>query len=207
MHTTHLVHGLHCTARDDPYCAASLQIFNIWIEPVVQVSVRTERNKVVLEADNCRIRGCESVERLKLDERFCMRFVTKLTWRTDAPESPAASSSGLPVQAASSSSSSSQGGLAGMFSKGGSSSQVVQLPDGEIVGDAKLDVWSEVLQSFRFIPRSIQESTCNAIMHGLVSSLLPLFMRQLAADYGRWATDEAYRAARAARSKPLTGSR
>jgi hypothetical protein len=51
----------------------------------------------------------------------------------------------------------------------------------------------------------MMESTCNAVMRGLVSSLLPLFMRQLAADYGKWATDEAYRAERAARSKPLVG--
>lgn len=177
-----------------------LQIFNLWIEPVVQVSVRTESNRVVLEADNCRIRGCEAVERLKLDERFCMRFVTKLTWRVDAPAA-AAGSSGQPEQATSSVSSSS---LAGMFSRS-SSSQVAQLPEGEIVGDAKLDVWSETLPPFNLMPRAMMESTCNAVMRGLVSSLLPLFMRQLAADYGKWATDEAYRAERAARSKPLVG--
>ncbi len=177
-----------------------LQIFNLWIEPVVQVSVRTESNRVVLEADNCRIRGCEAVERLKLDERFCMRFVTKLTWRVDAPAAAAGSSS-QPEQATRSVSSSS---LAGMFSRGGSS-QVALLPEGEILGDAKLDVWSETLPPFNLMPRSMMESTCNAVMRGLVSSLLPLFMRQLAADYGKWATDEAYRAERAARSKPLVG--
>jgi hypothetical protein len=40
-------------------------------------------------------------------------------------------------------------------------------------------------------------------MSGLVNTLLPLFMRRLAADYKKWSEDPAYRAHRAASRKPL----
>lgn len=48
------------------------------------------------------------------------------------------------------------------------------------------------------------QATCNAIMSGLVRTLLPMFVRDLGKDYVKWATTPEYRAARAARSKPLT---
>eukprot|EP00775_Hariotina_reticulata_P004128 gene4128-4374_t len=47
---------------------------------------------------------------------------------------------------------------------------------------------------------SVLESSCNSVLTGLVNSLLPWFMRQLAADYQKWAADAGYRAARQARS-------
>lgn len=40
-------------------------------------------------------------------------------------------------------------------------------------------------------------------MRGLVGTLLPLFLRNLGSDYEAWATQPAYRASRAQRSKPL----
>lgn len=54
------------------------------------------------------------------------------------------------------------------------------------------------------MPRETLERSCSAVLSGLARSLLPVFMRQLAADYARWAAEPAYRAARAARSKPLS---
>jgi hypothetical protein len=185
-----------------PFTPHAPQIFNLWIEPVVQVSVRTEGSRVLLEADNCRIRGCEAVERLRLDQRFCMRFVTQLTWRVDAL--PAAQ-----PQLAGGGADSAGGRRAAMLHLDARPQEQRQqqqlLPDGEISGEATLDVWSEVLSPFNLMPRGVMEGTVSAVMRGLVGSLLPLFMRQLASDYGRWATDEAYRAERAARSKPLAG--
>jgi hypothetical protein len=74
---------------------------------------------------------------------------------------------------------------------------------GEIRGTCAVDVWCEVIPPFHLMPRPLLVSTCNAVLGGLVSSLLPLFLRQLAADYGKWARDPAYRASRAARSAPL----
>jgi hypothetical protein len=52
------------------------------------------------------------------------------------------------------------------------------------------------------MPREVLVGSCNTVISGLVNSLLPWFTRQLAADYQKWAADAAYRAARAARSRP-----
>ncbi len=43
-------------------------------------------------------------------------------------------------------------------------------------GDARLDVWSEVVQPFHLMPRFMLEGTSNAVMGALVSGLLPRFM-------------------------------
>lgn len=34
------------------------------------------------KAENCRIRGSELIENMRLDEKFCLKFVTDLTWST-----------------------------------------------------------------------------------------------------------------------------
>lgn len=166
-----------------------INILNVWVEPLVEVTVRNEPGKVVLEADNCRIRGAEAIEKLHLDERFCLKFVTELTWESPVPRSPGSlgdrgvvANLGTPVAVA----------------PGG------QAAPGVIVGNSTLDVWSEVIPPFHLMPRPLLESTCNSILRPLVNSLLPLFVRRLAADYDKWARDEAYRQARAARSKPMT---
>ncbi|KIY96683.1 hypothetical protein MNEG_11280 [Monoraphidium neglectum] len=72
-----------------------------------------------------------------------------------------------------------------------------------MVGSASIEVFCEVIPPFHLMPRSSLEAACNAVLGGLVRSLLPIFMRQLAADYKRWAADEGYRRERAARSKPM----
>ncbi|KAG2453854.1 hypothetical protein HYH02_002061 [Chlamydomonas schloesseri] len=76
-------------------------------------------------------------------------------------------------------------------------------PTGEIRAASKLDVWSEVVPPFHLLPREVLVGSCNGVLHGLVGSLLPLFVRMLAADYQRWAADPAYRAERAKRSQPI----
>jgi hypothetical protein len=47
---------------------------------------------------------------------------------------------------------------------------------GVVQGDARLDVWSEVVQPFHLMPRFALEGTSNAVMDALVGSLLPRFM-------------------------------
>ena len=47
---------------------------------------------------------------------------------------------------------------------------------GVVQGDARLDVWSEVVQPFHLMPRFALEGTSNAVMGALVGSLLPRFM-------------------------------
>ncbi|KAJ9529659.1 hypothetical protein QJQ45_014426 [Haematococcus lacustris] len=151
-----------------------ISIFNIWLEPEVEVTVTTEKQpgRVVLQAEHCRMKGSEQVERLQLNSRFCMRFVTQLTW-----------SSGLQQEVQGQ-----DGASAG--------------PSGQIQGNSQLDVWCEVVPPFHHMPRSALVAACNTVLRALVGTLLPLFMRQLADDYVRWSNDPEYRAARAARSLP-----
>ena len=47
---------------------------------------------------------------------------------------------------------------------------------GMVQGDARLDVWSEVVQPFHLMPRFALEGTSNAVMGALVGGLLPRFM-------------------------------
>lgn len=255
-----------------------LNLFTEWIEPKVEVSVTIKSDapdpSVMMEAENCTLRGSDLLERLRLDQRFCMRFVTQLTWSSplwdpsaaaraqagqphaqSSPQStngtaspyssiPGPNSSngangtngthaaligsngaaigrnaappggsvagppGLPTSQAS-------GASSGVFVPGGvegvgGNGQGLVLPavpvvtaPGEIRGSAKLDVWSEVIPPFTLMPRPALEASCNVVMSGLVNSLLPLFLRRLAADYDKWANSEAYRTERALRSKPL----
>lgn len=49
---------------------------------------------------------------------------------------------------------------------------------GKVHGSLDLDVWSEVIGPFRFLPRGVLESTGNTVLTTLVSSLLPPFLKR-----------------------------
>jgi hypothetical protein len=53
------------------------------------------------------------------------------------------------------------------------------------------------------IPPMSQQASCNAVLSGLVGSLLPFFVRKLSEDYKKWAVDPVYRRKRAERKMPL----
>lgn len=65
-----------------------------------------------------------------------------------------------------------------------------------ITGTVFLEVFTRVIPPFNLIPRPMLEGSVNAILRGLIRTMLPFFMHRLAADYRRWATDEEYRAFR-----------
>lgn len=69
---------------------------------------------------------------------------------------------------------------------------------GSITADVSVEVYTEVIPPFHFLPRSVLEGTANTALRALIHALLPLFLKRLAADYRRWSTDEEYRAKRAA---------
>lgn len=195
-----------------------VQLLGTWMEPQVEVTVTQEEGAVVLKAEQCRIRGCATIERMRLDERFALTFTTQLTWQTSAPgadaasgstssavtsSSPAAEGQGQPAAAARQPQQTRLGGLSLGRLGLRHSAAAPQPPAGQLQASAQVDVWCEVVQPFHLLPRAALESSCNVVMRGLVNSLLPLFVKQLAADYQRWGNDEAYRASRSARSKPL----
>lgn len=71
---------------------------------------------------------------------------------------------------------------------------------GSITGTGQVQVWCEVVPPFHLMPKDVLERSCNVVISGLVNSLLPWFMRQLAADYQKWAADEQYRNTRRQRT-------
>lgn len=69
-------------------------------------------------------------------------------------------------------------------------------PDGDggvLRGQTTLEVYTEVIGPFRFMPRQVLEAGGNAVMNSLNNALLPLFMQKLSDDYERWASDPVYR--------------
>ncbi|GBF87308.1 hypothetical protein Rsub_00019 [Raphidocelis subcapitata] len=175
----------------------AVNILGAQLRPLVDVTVSTTPDAVVLRGARCRLRGSGAFA--SLDEKFSMEFETSITWagcegQPAAPGAPAGSGrrawrslrSGIGQWAA--------GGGGGGDSSGDGS--------GVMTGTTSVEVYCEVVPPFNLMPREAMEGSCNAVLGGLVRSLLPVFMRQLAADYQRWAVDEAYRRERAARGRP-----
>jgi len=180
-----------------------LNFFNLWIEPMVEVSVdliEPDRDTndggstiaepmVRLSAKKCRIRGSPSIETLGLDRRFCIDMVVELQWRDQLGRNPSANPSALASSSGSSSS---------------SRSDKHQSPSGSIRGTSNLQVWCEVVPPFHMMPRGILESTCSAVLSATVGAMFPAFLKGLGKDYEKWSVDENYRSERAARSISAT---
>lgn len=175
-----------------------IQLFNVWLEPLVVVQVTQAPGQVIIEvrqpvcpckiiictysatqALQCKLNGSELVTSMNLNNRFDMRFRTVLTW--DSPSAGALPESAPPTAL---------------------QPQQQRAPvRGTIFADLDLDVWCEVIPPFNLLPReSVLEPTVNAVLGTLVNGLLPVFVRKLGADYERWAADPAYRQRRAALS-------
>lgn len=158
-----------------------IQLFNVWLEPIVQVEVRhgSGADSVTIQAVSCSLNGSDLVQNLGLDKRFVLKFNTVLTWDSPASRMPAAGSPEADAAAL---------------------SPAADAKPGVIFSELQLQVWSEVLPPFTLLPREVLEGTANAVLGGLVSALLPVFVRKLGSDYERWATDPEYRARRAAQA-------
>jgi len=60
-----------------------ISIFNAWVQPTVDVAVTMvsgPQPRVVLVAEACHIDGSDFVQRMHLNKRFTLHFVTELTW-------------------------------------------------------------------------------------------------------------------------------
>jgi hypothetical protein len=198
-----------------------LQLLGASLQPVIEVQVRSEPDAVVLEATDCKLNATGIMG--GLDSKFALRFSTRLTWSSQQQQQqllPASSSSSTSTaqqqqqqqQQQSSWTSVVNGSLPSILqlSRGSNRSNssprspaaaaaAATLP-GSITGTAVVQVWCEVVPPFHLMPKSVLENSCNSVLTGLVNSLLPWFMRQLAADYQKWAADADYRAARRSRS-------
>lgn len=152
-------------------CVPRVSLFSLWIEPIVDIKVSEpspSNPRVLLTSEACRLLGSELIHRMQLNERFVLKFATELTWNSGNSQDSNIAKSGDNGEESSSSASECQG---------------------SITGNLELEILTEVIPPFHLMPRSVLEGTCNAVLKGVMSSLLPLFMRRLAKDYAIWAAN------------------
>eukprot|EP00798_Chlamydomonas_sp_ICE-L_P002146 gene2146-18195_t len=122
-----------------------IEILGAWLEPEVRISVVTETNppRVFLQANDYSLKGSEGIEAMRLNEKFAMNFATELTWKS--PQTA-------------------------FGSNPNGSARATQPQDGEIIANATLDVWAEVVPPFNFMPREVLQASCNVVMNGTMAS-------------------------------------
>jgi hypothetical protein len=149
-----------------------LKVFSLWLEPAVDISVSSASSidpRVLLKSESCHIVGSELIQKLQLNKRFILNFSTELTWKAAAAALPTTESISF------------------------TSITTKKLPESQIHANLELEVLTEVIPPFHLLPRSVLEGTCNAVLRGLMKTLLPRFLQKLATDYTKWATDAEYR--------------
>ncbi|KAL4430382.1 hypothetical protein ABPG77_002188 [Micractinium sp. CCAP 211/92] len=168
-----------------------VQLFDVWLEPEVTVHVRQQEGPfgLVFEAQECRLKGSELLQRLGLDKRFVLHFRTAVSWQ---PRPSAGSRGHYGGGSRAAAAVAAAAAAPTPLSNGGSVRQ------GQISAEAEVVVWTEVVGPFQAIPRPMLQATGNAVLEALTRALLPVFMRKLADDYQRWASSPQYRARRAA---------
>jgi len=76
---------------------------------------------------------------------------------------------------------------------------------GEISGDAKLNLDTEVIAPFSLMPRPAFNASVQAVLDSMLPPVLGIFMSRLGQDYTKWASDSDYRAARIKQGQQLKG--
>lgn len=142
-----------------------VQIFSVWVEPLVHVTVAA--NKDGIGRSTVTIRAVNwGLTGSPLIESFGLARRFSLEFCTSLSWAPANNDAN------------------------GNNSNT---HNGILRGTTSLDVYTEVIGPFRFMPRQLLETGGNAVMNTLNNALLPLFMQRLCDDYKRWASDPAYR--------------
>jgi hypothetical protein len=176
--------GNNCFLLDVP----KMEFFNIWVQPQVVTEVTThselssptsEEAHVLIKGLSCTLNGSPWIQQMKLNDKFDLHFLTKLTWKDPSLGN---GSSNIKAVAANRNNSSN-----------------VEQRQAVITGALELEVLTEVIPPFNAFPVSLLESTCNTVLGGLTRTLLPIFVKKLAEDFKRWQVDEKYRQRREAR--------
>jgi len=151
-----------------------IEFFNEWIKPNVVAKVTVSPNRVHILTTECSMDASEMVTSLELEGKWFMIFESFLTWENDCAKSDRK--------------------LRGLDRANVQSNGV---PYGVMHGRSRVDVWCEMAPGFTFMPRDVLQNACNLAVNTLMQSLLPVFMKQLSADYKKWATNKEYRQERA----------
>ena len=144
---------------------------------------------VLIEAISCRVEG-KTVEELGVNDLFVFRGTTCFRWRSRGDGTDV-----LPVPNRTGPGGEDEAGTA--WAK----APVVgakKLKDGEscIVGWADIGVGVDPPGAFALLPQSFAEKVGDAVMRTTLKALQSVFLKGLATDYAKWASDADYRAQR-----------
>lgn len=138
--------------------------------PTVLARVSTSEDRVVISSNECSIAGSPLIEKLRLNERYNFSVETCFTWRqNDDGEAPSTATAA----------SQADGGDA-------------------IFSSTTIEVDVDPPGPFALMPRFVLEAVGNSVMALALTRLQTPFVANLAADYARWSSDEAYREERSA---------
>ena len=142
------------------------------VQPVVHAFVVLEEDRVVITGDRCTLKGSPFIAKVKLNERFLFNVWSELTWDDTLEE-------GISKQ-----------GCDSDGNDGGNG-------EGTIYARSRIKVDVDVPRPFSAIPKRVIEATGDKAMQLSLKILLRSFVKGLASDYSRWASDPDYRRRRA----------
>ena len=143
------------------------------VQPVVHAFVVLEENKVVITGDRCTLKGSPFIAKVKLNERFSFNVWSELTWDDTLDK-----------------------GNTAIGNDEGISNQQDE-SESTIYARSRIKVDVDVPRPFSAIPKRAIEATGDKAMQLSLNILLRSFMKGLARDYERWASDPDYRQRRA----------
>ena len=144
------------------------------VQPVVHAFVVLEENKVVITGDRCTLKGSPFIAKVKLNERFSFNVWSELTWDDTLDK----------------------GKDTTIGNDEGISNQRDE-SESTIYARSRIKVDVDVPRPFSAIPKRAIEATGDKAMQLSLNILLRSFMKGLASDYERWASDPEYRRRRA----------
>jgi len=142
------------------------------VQPVVHAFVVLEEDKVVITGDRCTLKGSPFIAKVKLNERFSFNVWSELTWDDTLEE-------GISKPRCDDDGNDDSNGESTIYARS------------RIKGDV------DVPRPFSAIPKRVIEATGDKAMQLSLKILLRSFMKGLASDYIRWASDPDYRRRRA----------
>ncbi|KAL7427282.1 hypothetical protein ACHAXM_000799 [Skeletonema potamos] len=175
-----------------------ITFFNLTLQPVVICTVQPMEDKVVIFSDNCFLRGSPFIEKTRLNERFDFRVRCTLTWYDEQLADDVLCSDDVGTR---------RNKFLHRNRKDRLSNEEEDDDDvhndcrgSTITATTSIDVDVDVPRPFSSIPKFLLERTGNAAMRLSLKYIQANFVRNLAKDYEKWATDEEYRSYRASLS-------
>ena len=160
-----------------------ITFFKLSLQPVVHATVQPREDRVEIRSQSCTLRGSPYIEKVQLNERFDICVNTTLTWEDSLSRIGATPGDGPR-----------------------------DLEDGpsancSITAETRIHVDIDVPRPFSSVPKAISQRTGNAALALSLKLVQATFVRNLAQDYAKWATEADYRNYRASLSARAAASK